>query len=188
MRLVSQFLCPRNETSSILVRGATGSRQRWRIGFPNPMTTRFDSLQARDRDGCRRLLVSPAKKPSRSVTEHLHNCSVSARVASRRACPFSTMAVHTVGIGADRVRFSEWAPAVVKAPASAVRVTTAICDLGRMVRASTTTRNLVSGRRTSRQPECREWIWRAFRISAVLARGGRGNPERTSMRGSSLPN
>src|SRR5437868_446193 len=37
------------------------------------------------------------------------------------------MAVHLVGIEAGSVRFRTWAPAVVKAPASAVRVATATC-------------------------------------------------------------
>jgi len=48
-----------------------------------------------------------------SVTPWLHQC------------PFSTMAVLSLGMGVDQVRFLNGAPAVVKAPASAVRVTTA---------------------------------------------------------------
>jgi hypothetical protein len=58
--------------------------------------------------------------------------SISTEVAPRPSCvvvrcPCSTMDVHLVGIEAGSVRFRTWAPAVVKAPASAVRVTTAIC-------------------------------------------------------------
>ena len=41
-------------------------------------------------------------------------------------CPFSTMVVPSIGIGAAQVRFLKRAPAVVKVPASAVRVATAI--------------------------------------------------------------
>jgi len=66
-------------------------------------------------DGCRRRLASPAKKPSRSVTEHLHQC------------PRSTMAVLSLGMGADRVRFSARAQAVTTARCPrAVPVVTAV--------------------------------------------------------------
>lgn len=54
-------------------------------------------------DGRRRLLVCLASIPTRSVTEHLHKC------------PFSTMAVLSLGMGADQVRFLSGAQAVTTA-------------------------------------------------------------------------
>lgn len=125
MRLVSQFLCLRNETSSILVRSATGCRP-WRPRRLQTFRTAFDSPAP-----CRAEAVGETRNRSvnMGVSVGTGPCFASRRMGVRPSTPprnaGQSSEATVIGIDCERVRLPRSASAVPKASLRRRRVGTA---------------------------------------------------------------